>query len=183
LPDSFYLSLNSHWTVIDPDISAFYTSSQNLTEWQEVRMDLKGKIYEVIKDNPLGALATLTKDGRPRVRYIVLTVERDLSIRFVTSLTSRKVAQINLNPEVHVTCGAVPDDSLAPYVQVEGKATISRDEKIRKKMWRPTLENYFTGPDDSDYCVGIIEPYRIEYFGTAMTPEVWEPTAAMVLHS
>jgi general stress protein 26 len=125
---------------------------------KEAQMDLKEKIYEVVKGHPLGALATIAEDGRPRVRYIMLAVERDLCIRFVTSLTSRKVAQINRNPEVHVICGASPEDSMAPYVQVEGKAKISCDEEIRKKMWTSVLNNYFSGPDDPDYGVVIIEP-------------------------
>lgn len=41
-------------------------------------------------------------------------------------------------------------------------------------MWTDSLNHYFTGPDDPDYCVGIIEPTRIELFTTAQTPEVWE---------
>ena len=138
-------------------------------------MDLKEKIYNIMKEFPLAALATVTEDGRPWVRFIMIAVEKDLSIKFSTPLNSRKVVQINRKPEVHLTCGESLVDSLAPYLQVEGKARITWDETLRKQMWTNTLKRYFTGPDDTNYGVGIIEPYRIEYFSRSETPEVWEP--------
>jgi len=137
-------------------------------------MNLPDKIYEVIKNYPMGALATSDERGRPRVRYVMLDVARDLTIRFVTSLSSRKVGEINKNPEVHIACGASLVDAMAPYVQVEGRARISREGDILKQMWKDALKNYFTGLDDPDFCAVIVEPYRIEYYSTTITPEVWE---------
>ena len=139
-------------------------------------MDLQEKIYDVMKTYPLAALATITEDGRPWVRPIMIAVEENLSIKFATPLNSRKVAQINRNPEVHLACGASLVDSLAPYLQVQGKAHISQDLALRRRMWTSALKKYFAGPDDVNYGVGIIEPYRIEYFSRSETPEVWEPT-------
>jgi general stress protein 26 len=138
-------------------------------------MDLKEKIHTIMKDYPLAALATVTEDGRPWARYILIAGEKDLSIKFRTSMNSRKVAHINHNPEVHVTCGASAANSMTPYLQIEGKARITRDESLRKQMWMDELKNYFTGPDDPNYCIGIIEPYRIEHFSMSQTPEIWEP--------
>ena len=138
-------------------------------------MDLQKKIYNLMKEYPLAALATVTEDGKPWVRFIMIAPEKDLSINFATLLNSRKVAQINHNPEVHLACGAALVDSVAPYVQIAGTAKTSRDETIRKAMWTDALTKYFTGPDDANYCVGIIEPYRIEYFSMPKPPEVWTP--------
>jgi general stress protein 26 len=138
-------------------------------------MDLQEKIYNLMKEYPLAALATIAEDGRPWVRFIMIDAEKDLSVRFATPLNSRKVVQINRNPEVHLACGAALVDSLAPYLQISGTAKISRDETIRNATWRDALKRYFTGPDDANYCVGIIEPYRIEYYCMPKPPEVWKP--------
>ena len=104
-----------------------------------------------------------------------LATEQDLSIKFATPLNSRKVVQINRNPEVHLACGASLVDSLAPYLQVQGKAQIGRDANMRRQTWSSALKKYFAGPDDANYGVGIIEPYRIEYLSVPGPPEVWEP--------
>ena len=138
-------------------------------------MDLKEKIYNIMKEYPLATLATITEDGRPWARPVMIAAEQDLSIKFATPLNSRKVVQINRNPEVHLACGASLVDSLAPYLQVQGKARISRDANIRRQMWSSALKKYFAGPDDANYGVGIIEPYRIEYLSVPGHPEVWEP--------
>jgi general stress protein 26 len=143
--------------------------------FEEAKMDLKERIHDVLKEYPMAALATVTQDGRPWVRYIMIDADRDLHIRFTTSLHSRKVAHIQRNPEVHLTCGAALLDSMAPYLQIQAKATMTREEGLRKRMWTDTLKKYFSGPDDPDYCVGIIEPYRIEYYNMTITPEVWKP--------
>src|SRR5512137_610587 len=119
-------------------------------------MDLADKIYEVIKSYPMGALATVDPEGRPRVRFVMLDVGRDLTIRFVTALSSRKVGQIDRNHEVHIACGASLVDSMAPYVQVEGSARVSREGEVLREMWTEALKNYFTGPDDPEYCVVIV---------------------------
>jgi general stress protein 26 len=138
-------------------------------------MELGERILNVLKEYPLAALATITQDGKPWVRYIMIEADSDLRLRFATALHSRKVSHIRTTPEVHLTCGAALVDSMAPYLQIQGKATVTREEGLRKRMWTETLKRYFSGPEDPDYGVGIIEPYRIEYYNMSITPEVWEP--------
>jgi general stress protein 26 len=37
------------------------------------------------------------------------------------------------------------------------------------------LKEYLSGPDDPNYCIVIVKPYRIELMGmTEMIPQVWE---------
>jgi general stress protein 26 len=61
------------------------------------------------------------------------------------------------------------------YVQIQGKAEIFTDDKTRKKAWHPHLAGIFTGPDDPNYSVLKISPYRIELQKAAPEPpEVWE---------
>jgi len=79
-------------------------------------------------------------------RYMVIAVEKDLTIKFVTAIDSRKISQIRLNPEVHITCGATSATAMTPYLQIQGKAHTSRDETLRNEMWADELKSYFAGP-------------------------------------
>jgi general stress protein 26 len=120
-------------------------------------------------------IATITEDGTPWVRYVVGLGGEDLSIRFVTSLQTRKAAHIRKNPEVHMTCGAKDLDSTENYLQIAGRAEITTDEQERQRLWHDELKNYFSGPDDPNYCIVIVKPYRIELMGmTEMVPLVWQ---------
>jgi general stress protein 26 len=137
--------------------------------------DLKEKIYNAIKIPQLMGLATITEDGKPWVRYLMGFGSEDLIIRFVTGLPSRKVAQIRANEEVHMICGASTLEDTKFYLQISGKAEITTDEEERHGLWNDNLKAYCSGPDDPIYCVGIVKPYRIEYYTmTEMTPHVWE---------
>jgi general stress protein 26 len=77
---------------------------------------------------------------------------------------------------VHISLGASDLETAKHWLQVEGIAEISTDKTERQSFWFDELTNYFTGPDDPNYCVVIVKPSRIE-LGTMgnMTPEVWEP--------
>jgi general stress protein 26 len=137
--------------------------------------DLKANIYNVMKEPQLMPIATITEEGNPWVRYVVGFAGEDLTIRFVTSLQTRKVAHIKRNPEVHFCCGAHTLESTENYLQIAGKAEITTDEQERHALWNDDLKEYFSGPDDPNYCVIIVKPYRIELMGmTEMTPQVWE---------
>jgi general stress protein 26 len=136
--------------------------------------DLKERIYEVLGGGQLASLATVTEDGKPWVRYVMTVTREDMVIRFATFITSRKVGQIAKNPEVHLTCG-VPDlQTMKPYLQVQGRAELKTDEKERHGFWNAILADIFKGPDDPNYGVMVIEPYRIEYWMPGkFEPEVW----------
>jgi general stress protein 26 len=138
--------------------------------------DLQQRIFDASKELQLMNFATITEDGKPWVRYVVGKADNDLVFRFCTHLNTKKVSQVRQNPNVHISMGATDMKTAAHWMQVEGTAEISTDKTQRQSFWFEALENYFTGPDDPQYCVVIIRPSRIE-FGTtgSMTPEVWNP--------
>lgn len=62
---------------------------------------------------------------------------------------------------------------MKPYRQIEGVATVVTGEAERHAFWNPALAKIFSGPDDPNYGVIVILPYRIEYQTMgAMTPEI-----------
>lgn len=138
--------------------------------------DLKQKIYEAAKELQLINVATLTDDGRPWVRYVMGKADNNLVFRFCTHMGSRKVGQIRKNPNTHISLGVTDLETAKHWLQVQGTAEISTDAAERRSFWFDELSDYFSGPDDPDYCIIMIRPSRIE-LGTmgVMTPEVWEP--------
>lgn len=137
--------------------------------------ELKQKIMDVAGKMQLAGMATVTEDGKPWVRYVMIVTDDNLTMRCATFAGSRKVKQIAANPEVHITCGITDPAVAAPYIQVQGRARFVTDEDERHGLWNEMLGNIFKGPDDPNYGVVIVEPYRIEYCTPGkMEPEVWE---------
>ena len=138
--------------------------------------ELKKKILAKIDRPTLSALATITEDGKPWVRYVTPMADENLNIWMATFAQSRKVGQIAKNPEVHLTVGVTTMETAESYLQVQGRAEILSDEATKKAVWNDHLKGIFSGPDDPNYCVCKITPYRIEYQGMGpVPPEVWEP--------
>lgn len=136
---------------------------------------LKEKILAKVKGPTLSALATMTEDGKPWVRYVTPFVDKNLTFWMATFIHSRKVAQIRKNPEVHLTVGVTAAETAESYLQIQGRAEILTDEKTKKTVWFDELKNIFSGPDDPNYCVCKITPYRIEYQKVGpVPPEVWK---------
>ncbi len=136
--------------------------------------DLKSKIQEIIQKPQLSTLATITTDGNPWCRYVMIMGGDDMNLRCATKVDTRKVAQISENPEVHVTCGVETPMEMKPYVQIQGKARFTTDKEERHGFWTEMLAQIFDGPDDPKYGVIVIEPYRIEYCTPgSYVPEVW----------
>jgi len=135
---------------------------------------LKEKISTILGPLQLSSLATITEEGKPWVRYMMTTGADDLSIRCATFANSRKVGQIAANPEVHLTLGVTNPGVMIPYLQIQGRARFSTEAKDRHGFWSKMLDGYFSGPDDPNYGVVIVTPYRIELTtpGSHM-PEVW----------
>lgn len=137
---------------------------------------LKDHILDIIGKPHLTSLATVTEEGKPWVRYVSATADRDLTLRFASFLDSRKVSQMKKNPEVHLTCGASSLGAEESYLQIQGRAEVATDDAERRAYWKDELGRYFKGPQDPDYCVVKVYPYRIEYMAPgSMDPEVWVP--------
>lgn len=136
---------------------------------------LKTTILSDLKRLQLANLATLTVDGLPWTRYVMMQGDEELTLRCATFIGARKVEQIQANPEVHVTCGVTSPLEMKPYYQIQGRANVVSDPAEKTAFWNPSLEMIFKGPDDPDYAVLLIKPYRIERCTPpSLLPEVLE---------
>lgn len=82
----------------------------------------------------LASLATVTTEGQPRARSVILRDFRTNpeQIFFATHAYSAKVAEIRANPQVAVTFNHV-DSSV--QLRSQGKAAIIEDEAERLRAW------------------------------------------------
>ncbi|ANE45198.1 general stress protein [Paenibacillus swuensis] len=132
--------------------------------------NLERKIIKAMDNNPIGSLATV--EGKlPRNRYMMLFHD-GLTVYMATDKKTHKVEELEENPNVHLLFGMEKE-----IVSLEGTCTISDDKDLRHKLWNKEFENWYSGPDDPDYVVLVVEPSRIEYSlnseeNTEM--EVWE---------
>lgn len=137
--------------------------------------ELKNKILGITTKLQLSGFATINEDGKPWVRYVMTVGSTDMSIRFATFIGARKVKHIDMNPEVHITSGVTDPMKMEPYLQIQGKARFTTDKEDRHGFWNDMLKPIFSGPDDPNYGVIIVEPYQIEYCTPgSMIPEVWQ---------
>ncbi len=138
---------------------------------------LKRKIIaKLAAPTMLCVLATVAEDGKPWARYVTPFADDNLTIWLATFAKSRKVAHIRKNPEVHLTTGVTDPRIPMPYIQIQARADILTDDETRKAVWSDLAARLFSGPDDPNYVVCRITPYRIEWQESAPTPpEVWEP--------
>jgi len=137
--------------------------------------DLRERIMRIIGRPQLMEFATITEDGKPWVRYVLSFGSKDMTIRFSSFASARKVKQIAANPEVHITCGVIDPTKMAPYLQIQGMARYTTEKEERYALWNDMLKPIFSNPDNPNYGIVIVAPYRIEYCTPGVfVPEVWE---------
>ncbi|UCF94354.1 MAG: pyridoxamine 5'-phosphate oxidase family protein [Desulfobacterales bacterium] len=137
--------------------------------------DLQAKILTKMQELTLAALATTTEDGKPWTRYVVVRADEQMNIWFATFKGSRKTRQIARNPEVHLVLGVADLQTAVSWLQIQGRAVILDDPATKQAVWYDRLNPIFSGPDDPNYVVGKVTPYRIEYYMmNKREPEVWE---------
>ena len=140
------------------------------------KSELKNKITELISKPQLASLAT-TKDGKPWVRYMVMSGEPDLTLYTTTFSSARKVQQIKKDNNVHVVIGGDLENSKNPHINIQATAQVLTDLETKKKCWCEHLERFFSGPEDPNFSVIKISPQVIEYIsGDAVEPEIYTVT-------
>jgi general stress protein 26 len=137
--------------------------------------NLAEQIKALLSLPALSGLATITADGKPWVRYVMSVMDDTMTVRFATFTSARKVAQIAQNPEVHITAGVCDPSKDTNYVQIQGTAKLVTDEAARHAFWHPMFKGVFSGPNDPNYGIIEVVPYRIEYWSAgSMEPQVWK---------
>ena len=94
-------------------------------------MDLKDKILEVIKGQKLASVATIAEESDqifPAVRYMRATGSEDLTLSAFTKIDTKKVSQIEKNPNVALMI-ASEGDPTRPYVAIRATAEVHKKSR------------------------------------------------------
>jgi general stress protein 26 len=136
--------------------------------------DLRKKILQKMNEHVLASFATITEDGKPWTRYVVVKADDQMNIWFATFKNSRKIQQIDKNPKVHLVLGVSDPQTAVSWLQVEGHAEILEDAETKKIIWYDLLSSIFSGPDDPNYVACKVTPDRIEHYTMNLPkPEIW----------
>ncbi|MDD1667686.1 MAG: pyridoxamine 5'-phosphate oxidase family protein [Methanomicrobiales archaeon] len=135
-------------------------------------MALAEKILEVIGGTHPAAVATLDQ-GKPAVRFMMLTGSDDMTLVGATMTASRKVAQLKKNPDASIAIWSGREVT-DPYVVMKAKGTVIEDLAMKKKYWNPMMEPYFKTPDNPAFVFLVFTAIEVEYHGPNMAmPETW----------
>jgi nitroimidazol reductase NimA-like FMN-containing flavoprotein (pyridoxamine 5'-phosphate oxidase superfamily) len=132
--------------------------------------DTHQKVYEFLKHNPMGVLATVSSDGKPWGAAVYFVVDQDLTIYFVTRADTFKYQNIEERPFASLT---VVDEEHQRTAQMAGEVTklpyeqymdifFGRLEKVAREEtdgWAPPLHKVHAG----NYIPLVLKPTKLQY--------------------
>ena len=91
----------------------------------------RDQVIAYIKEVHFGYLATIGADGAPRVRPVGIDTAYGDDLYFFTFSTTRKVAEIEANPQVEVVWSKLEE---ASQVRISGKAVVVEDAVTQQRF-------------------------------------------------
>lgn len=171
-----YLKLYSQITFIVFLYISISSCAQNKKHTDTPNKDIRAVAKEIMANANTCALITVDSLNRPRVRMMgTLKPDKDFTVWFGTNPNSRKVMQINQNPEVTVY---YTEEGNSGYIILQGTAQLVNDIKEKethfKDEWKEFYPNY---PDD--YMLIKVIPNWLEVVSYKHNilgdTETWEP--------
>jgi uncharacterized pyridoxamine 5'-phosphate oxidase family protein len=89
------------------------------------------EVEAYIREVKFGYLATVGADNAPRVRPVAIKDVYGDDLYFFTFTTTRKVAEIEANPQVEVAWSKIVDQS---QVRVSGRLLVEEDPAIQQRF-------------------------------------------------
>ncbi|ABY41664.1 MULTISPECIES: pyridoxamine 5'-phosphate oxidase family protein [Bacillus] len=128
-------------------------------------MHLKEKIATIIQGQRTGILSTVRND-KPHGAFMMFFHE-DFVLYVATDRNSKKITDIEKNPNVHVLLGREGKKLDEDYIEVEGIASIEEDQTLKNKFWTNSLKRWLLGSEDPNYVLIKINPDTIYYIDSA----------------
>lgn len=125
--------------------------------------EARGQLLELIKDNRIAMVTTMTQDGQHIGRPMaVQQVEPNGDLWFFTSKSSRKAQHIQANPQVGVTFS---DNKDGTWISVSGNAVLVEDKAKAEELWNPLLKAWFSdGVESPDLVLLKVQSEGAEYW-------------------
>jgi general stress protein 26 len=125
--------------------------------------DIK-KVAMLMKKLDLCLMTTRSTDGmRARPMSNNGEVEFDGDVWFFSNEDTRKIEEIERDPEVHL---GYADTENFVFVSMTGEATIVKDKEKKRALWMKELERWFeNGPESDDIVLIKVTPHTVAYWG------------------
>ncbi|USK35231.1 pyridoxamine 5'-phosphate oxidase family protein [Bacillus sp. F19] len=137
------------------------------------KQKLNKEVLDILKKHKVGTLATVV-DNKPHSRYMTFFND-ELMLYTPTNKNTHKAEEIDENPNVHILIGYEGEGYGDSYIEFEGKASISEDQKLKEKIWNDHMKNWFEGPNDPNYIVLAIKPHKIRLMNSEHeSPQILE---------
>jgi len=149
---------------------------QNKKTTESTALSLKDVAREIMVNANTCALITIDSLNRPRVRMMgTLKPDDDFIVWFGTNPKSRKVAQIQQNPEVTVYYAETGNSG---YVMLQGTAQLVNDFKEKETRWKTDWKQFYPNYPD-DYLLIKVTPTWLEVVSykhnIISESDTWEP--------
>lgn len=132
---------------------------------------LQAKIFEAMDKHRIAAFATV-EGNRPKIRYMAVFHD-EMNIYLATDRKTHKVEELQHNPNISLLLG-YEAGTPPQVVELEGTASITKDDNLRRKLWNKELSKWFEGPEDPNYVILDIQPSEIRYYEQGQ-PQRWTP--------
>ena len=122
------------------------------------------KVAELMRDLDFCMFTTHATDGELRSRPMSNNgeVEFDGDVWFFSAAESRKVEEIEADPQVHL---AYADTENFRFISMSGEAKIVRDVEKKTELWMEELERWFEdGPESEDVVLIKVTPSVVAYW-------------------
>jgi general stress protein 26 len=127
------------------------------------------------KGPPLGALATVDGEGRPRVRYVVCHLEPDGRIWFGTNARSNKNRHVKERPQVELVFWTA---ATGRQFRVEGLAEPIRNAGMLRRIWQGMTDQvraFYHWPDSNSAARSDPSLFPAAVPATTPPPPNFEP--------
>lgn len=123
--------------------------------------DQRAHLVSVLEGFETAMLVTKSRTGDLSARPMALAeVREDGTIYFSTNITSPKVEEIVVDPQVLVTM-----QGKTKFAQLSGVAAIVKDRALVDRLWKEDWKVWFPkGKDDPSLCLIAVDPERGEYW-------------------
>ena len=136
---------------------------------QELTTEQRHKIYEFLKQHPVGVLATVDANGNPHASTVYFGVDDQLNVTFTTKRGTEKHANIVRHDTIMLVAYDAANQSA---VQASGKAVEITDQQEVLDIFRSTLQA--TQKTGDDEVPPIAKISAGPYVGYKITPDnIW----------
>lgn len=118
--------------------------------------------HAVIREAKFPMLATVDKEGQPRVRPVSpVRVDDDFTVYVANLRSYHKTGEIAANSRVELAYLSPSHDQ----VRITGEAKIEADSGTLEEIWKsnPLLKQYLGSPDNPEFILYRIDPTKVRF--------------------